>query len=192
MNGPCGLPTSLESVTIPVELNSLVPPPLLLPGESLDHYNLLRRAIFVDLDPQSALEWLLAIDVAEISWEIQRYRLLRHKVLAAFRLKAIEASLRRVDLAGIAPEFQDEAERYIQQNALSWQVDPIAAAEIENHLADYGIDHHALSMEVYVHAREIFTLFKGLLNAAQLKRAVILKQISNFGRHTNGRRGQSR
>jgi hypothetical protein len=26
--------------------------------------------------PRSAIEWLLAIDVAELSWEIQRYRIL--------------------------------------------------------------------------------------------------------------------
>jgi len=74
-----------------------------------------------------------------LAMTIQRYRLLRHKVLAAFRPKAIEV--------GIAPEFEDEAEGYIVQNALSWQMDPIAAAEIESRLADYGIDRYAISME---------------------------------------------
>jgi hypothetical protein len=31
----------------------------------------------VFLSGRLAIEWLLAIDVAELSWEIQRYRLLR-------------------------------------------------------------------------------------------------------------------
>ena len=58
----------------------------------------MRQAIFADLAPRSAIEWLLAIDVAEPSWEIQRYRLLRHKLLESCRQKAIEAALRRIDL----------------------------------------------------------------------------------------------
>ena len=81
----------------------LAPPPLLLPGESLDHYQALRHAIFADLAPRSAIAWLIAIDIAELSWEIQRYRCLRHKLLETYRQKAIEAALRRIDMIGIAP-----------------------------------------------------------------------------------------
>jgi hypothetical protein len=190
MNGPFDLAHSLTSTAMPDEFEALAPPPLLLPGESLERYNSLRRAIFADLAPQSAIEWLLALDVAEISWEILRYRLLRHKLLDGLRHKAIEAALRRVDLAGIAPGFQDEAEYYIAQNTLSWQADPIAAAEIDNRLADYGFDQHFISMEAYVQAREMFVLFEGLLNAAQLRRSVILKEISNFRRPINERYGR--
>jgi hypothetical protein len=35
-------------------------------GESLEHYQSLRQAIFADLAPRSAIEWLLVIDVAEL------------------------------------------------------------------------------------------------------------------------------
>jgi hypothetical protein len=71
----------LTVTDVPAELEVLTPPPPLLPGENLQHYEALRRAIFADIAPHSALEWLLAIDVAELSWEIQRYRLLRYKLL---------------------------------------------------------------------------------------------------------------
>jgi hypothetical protein len=190
MNGPFDLAHSITPTAMPDEFEALAPPPLLLPGESLERYNSLRRAIFADLAPQSAIEWLLALDVAEISWEILRYRLLRHKLLEGFRHKAIEAALRRVDLAGIAPGFQDEAEYYTVQNALSWQVDPIAAAEIDSRLAAYGFDQDYINVEVYVQAREMFIVFEGLLNAAQLKRSIILKEIGNCRRPTNERYGR--
>ena len=52
---------------------------------TFDHYQALRQAIFADLAPRSAIEWLLAIDVAELSWEIQRYRRLRHTLLETYR-----------------------------------------------------------------------------------------------------------
>ena len=121
MNAPFHTTQQLAVVTLPTEFESLAPPPLLLPGEKLEQYQMLRQAIFVDIAPRSAIEWLLAIDVVELSWEIQRYRLLRHKVLEAYRQKAIEVTLRRIDMVGIAPDMEDLAEHYTLQNALSWR-----------------------------------------------------------------------
>lgn len=160
---------------MPVELEVLAPPPLLLPGESREHYQALRQAIFADLAPRSAIEWLLAIDIAELSWEIQRYRVLRHQLLGTQRQQAIAAALRRIDLVGIAPEFED----YTLQNALSWRRDPTAASEIEARLSSYGFDQHAINVEVHAQARELFILFEGLLNAAQTKRVLLLREIRN-------------
>ncbi|MGR4929868.1 hypothetical protein ACIPUD_24160 [Bradyrhizobium sp. CAR08] len=87
MNGLVQTARELSATALPAELEALAPPPLLLPGEHLDQYHALRQAIFADLAPQSAIEWLLAIDVAELSWGIQRYRMLRHKLLETYRQK---------------------------------------------------------------------------------------------------------
>jgi hypothetical protein len=142
----------------------------------------LQAAVFRDIAPQSAIEWLLAIDIAELSWEMQRYRMLRHKLLKIYRHKAIEASLRRIDVAGTAPELQGEAEFYTFRNALDWQFDPTAAHDIEARLASYGFDQNVINMEVYVQAREVFSLFESLLNGAQLRRVVLLKELFGFRR----------
>ncbi|MFK4538446.1 hypothetical protein ABIA00_006629 [Bradyrhizobium ottawaense] len=179
MNGLFPTGRALAITALPAELESLAPPPLLLPGEQLEHYQALRQAIFADLAPRSAIEWLLAIDVAELSWDIQRYRMLRHKLLEAYRHKAVEAALRRIDMVGIDPEFEAEAETYTLENALSWRMDPIAASEIEARLATYGFDQRAITTEVYVQAREVLVLFEGLLNAAQTKRMLLLREIRN-------------
>ncbi|MBB4361502.1 hypothetical protein GGD65_002524 [Bradyrhizobium sp. CIR18] len=132
MNGPFQTARELTTTALPAEFAALAPPPLLLPGEHLDHYHALRQAIFADLARQSAIEWLLAIDIAELSWVIQRNRMLRHKLLETSRQKAIAAALRHIDMAGIDPDF--EPQDYTQQNALSWRTDPIAATEIEARL----------------------------------------------------------
>ncbi|MCJ9734179.1 hypothetical protein [Bradyrhizobium sp. PRIMUS42] len=179
MNGLFQTARELTATAVPVEFEALAPPPRLLPGEQLEHYHALRQAIFADLAPQSAIEWLLAIDVAELSWDIQRYRMLRHKLLETYRQRAVEATLRRIDLVGIYPEFEAEAEYHTLQNALSWRCDPIAAAEIDARLATYGFDQHAITTEVYVQAREVLVLFEGLLNAAQTKRMLLLREIRN-------------
>ncbi|WP_247290239.1 MULTISPECIES: hypothetical protein [unclassified Bradyrhizobium] len=171
--------TPATTSAIPAEFQALCPAPQLLPGESIDHYRALQTVIFRDIAPQSAIEWLLAIDVAELSWEMQRYRILRHKLLESYRQNAIEMTLRRIDVPGIVPDFENDAEHYIIQNALDWRLDRIAADEIEARLASYGFDQHAISVEVYVQAREIFTLFETLMNAAQLRRLFLLKEINS-------------
>ena len=104
---------------------------------------------------------------------------MRHRLLETYRQKAIEAALRRIDMIGIAPEFDDEAEYYTVQNALSWRLDPIATTEIDARLASYGFDQQAINTEVYVQAREIFVLFESLLNATQTKRMLLLREIRN-------------
>lgn len=182
MNGP--VPAAHQLAVAALQLEALIPAPLLLPGESLEAYHLLRQAVFADIAPRSALEWLRAIDIVELSWEIRRYRLLRHALLEDHRQRAIEASLRRIDLAGIAPEFAEDATFQLRKNALSWRSDRTAAHEIEARLAGYGFDQQALNLEVFVQAREIFLMFEGLLIAAQKRRTLLLKEIDH-GR--NGR-----
>ena len=138
MNQSVRINLDLAAIAPPAELETLGPAPLLLPGEKLEHYRTFRQAIFADIAPQSAIEWLLAIDVAEASWEILRYRILRQRLLESYRQKAIEAALKRIDLAGIPPEFQDQAAFHISQNALSWRMDPTATSEIDSRLVSCG------------------------------------------------------
>ncbi|WP_448041530.1 hypothetical protein [Bradyrhizobium liaoningense] len=182
MNGPANLAQPQSASVLPSQFEALCHSPQLLPGENIDQYYALQAAIFRDLAPQSAIEWLFAIDIAELSWEMQRYRVLRHRLLNTYRQKAIEMTLRRVDFAGIAPEFQDIAEIYTINNALDWQMDASAALDIEARLRAYGFDQHAISMEVYVQAREILVLFDSLLNGAQLRRLMLLKEVPNLRR----------
>ncbi|MGY3590496.1 hypothetical protein ACVIGB_009921 [Bradyrhizobium sp. USDA 4341] len=117
MNGSFQTAHELTAAMPPVEFEVLAPPPLLLPGERLDHYHALRQAIFADLAPRSAIECLLAIDVAELSWEIQCRRLLHHRLPATYRQKAIEVALRRIDMAGIAPACGTSVNLHIHAGA---------------------------------------------------------------------------
>ncbi|WP_245444627.1 hypothetical protein [Bradyrhizobium sp. Y36] len=180
MNGPLNLHQSQTSTILPPRFEALCPPPQLLPGENLDHYRALQAVIFRDVDPQSAIEWLIVIDIAELSWEIQRYRVLRHRVLTTFRQKAIETTLRRIDVVDNLPSLRSIAEFYIVRNALDWQLDPNAAAEIDARLEAHGFDQHTVSMEAYVHAREVLSLFEALLNGAQLRRTSLFKELNTL------------
>jgi hypothetical protein len=99
--------------------------------------------------------------------------------LETFRQQAIEQVLSRIDLVGVPPSFQSEAEHYTRLNALSWRMDPATATEIETRLAAYGFDQDAINAEAYAQARELFLMFESLLVSTQNRRTILLREINN-------------
>ena len=126
-----------------------------------------------------SLRQLLAIDVVELSWEIQRYRILRHKLLDHYRETAIEQTLRHIDLAELPPEMEDATRYQIRRNARIWRIDPTTAREIDVRLATYGYDLNAINTQVYLQARDVFLAFEALLNSAQNRRVSLLREMNN-------------
>lgn len=122
-------------------------------------------------------------DRGEIILEIQRYRVLRHKLLDHYREKAMEQSLRHIDLAELPPEMEDAARYHIRRNARIWRVDQTAAREIDVRFATYGYDSNAINTQVYLQARDVLLAFEALLNSAQNRRMSLLREINNR-RHT--------
>jgi hypothetical protein len=185
MNGPPNATISHNSPSVPAFLEAIIRPVSLLPGEDPAEYQAIRDIIIHEVAPQSGIEWLWTIDLVELSWDIQRYRALRHKVLETHRVRAVEQMLRRVDCAGIPVAARQLACEHTQRNAARWSDDPAAAADIEAHLASYGFDAAAIDMEVIVHAREIFIMFDSLMHSAQSRRVFLLREINarrSFGK----------
>ncbi|MBR0995470.1 hypothetical protein JQ580_32635 [Bradyrhizobium japonicum] len=177
MNGPFQIALS-PSYVVPEELKVLRPEPLLLPGESREQYDALQSIVLGDIAPRSAIECLLAFDVAELSWEIRRYRSLRHKLLKAFRHRAVEMALSEIDLVGIDERTKGVARARIAKNVLDWRVDPKSTGEIDRRLLAYGFDQTSISMEVYLQVREQYAFFEGLIHSASFHRISLLREIS--------------
>jgi hypothetical protein len=185
MNGPVNIQPDRPNNQAPARFDAITNPLTLLPGECLEDYEALRGMIVCEIAPQSGIEWLWTMDLVELSWDIQRYRVLRHKVLEMHRQNAIESALRRVDGAGIPSAFQEQACRQIRQNAAQWRDDPAAATEIETRLASFGFDARSIDLEVIIQAREIFVMFDSLMHSAQNRRIFLLREI-------NGRRSMAK
>ena len=58
MNAPFDRAQVFALPWMPAEFEVLAPPPLLLPGESLEQYHLTRQAILSEIAPRSAIELL--------------------------------------------------------------------------------------------------------------------------------------
>lgn len=177
-NAPLALRSGVLQITIPSLFQRLLQPTSLLPGKSLSDYEQLRDTIIEEVEPRSGIEWLWAADLVDLSWDIIRYRALRQKALEVRRRDAIEAMLRHIDLPGIPQAFLPFAQERTRENAEQWRRDPIAFAEIQARLIDQGIDEGSLNAELLIQTRELFSLFDNLIQSAQTRRALLLREIN--------------
>lgn len=167
---------------------SIIPPrlrpfaePTLLPGESRHDYEVIRQLLIDDIVPRTNLDWLLTFDLVELSWEILRYRRLKHRVLEAHRERAIATILQHIDGAGLPDHAAPTVNLHSRRTAAQWRDDPAAAADIEHRLLASGCDATTINTETFLQAREAFTTFDLLLQSAQHRRIVLLREL-------NGRR----
>jgi hypothetical protein len=165
-------------IAVPAIFDRLIQPAFLMPGERLSDYEALRDMIIEEIAPQSGIEWLWAADLIELSWDIVRYRALRQKMLKVRRQEAIDAMLQRVDLPGIPYPFRQSARDQTRLNAEQWRTDSVASAEIENRLAAQGIDEGSVNAEVLIQSRELFIMFDSLMQSAQTRRILLLREIN--------------
>lgn len=169
---------SIQVQTIPNELQMLEEPLCLLPGESRQEFDTIRQMIIEDVSPKTNLEWLWTLDLAELSWEVIRYRRLREKILQAYRAKAIASILQRLDGAGIPAQRQNMVQMFSERTAAEWCHDPGTASEVDARLLRSGIDLAAINAEVFIQARESFVWFDTMLHSAQCRRIVLLREIA--------------
>jgi hypothetical protein len=165
-------------IAVPAIFDQVVQPAFLMPGESLSDYQAVRDMIIQEMAPKSGIEWLWAADLVELSWDIVRYRTLRQKMLKIRRQDAIDAVLQRLDLPGIPYSFRQSARDRTRLNAEQWLTDPMANAEIETRLAKHGIDEGSIDAEVLIQSRELFIMFDNLMQSAQSRRILLLREIN--------------
>ena len=180
---------SCGSLTVPAELMPFSEGSLLLPGESVRDFELIRQMLVDDIRPQTNIEWLWILDLVELSWEILRYRRLKKRVLDAHRAAAIEAILQRLDGAGMPVEAGPMVKMQARRTAAEWRDHPEAAVAIEARLLRNGIDSVDIDAEVFVQARELFEMFDQLIHLAQNRRIALLREIGirrEFARRARG------
>ena len=173
-----GRKSTAYNVPLPTIFDRVVQPAFLMPGESLSDYQTIRDMMIEEIAPQSGIEWLWTADLIELSWDIVRYRTLRQKMLEVRRRDAIEAMLQRLDLPGIPPAFAQSARNRTRLNAEQWRTDPTANTEIENRLSAQGMDEGSVNAEVMIQSRELFMMFDSLMQSAQSRRVLLLREIN--------------
>jgi len=167
-----------RSLTVPAELIPFSDPSFLLPGESSQDFEAIRQMMVDDIRPETNIEWLWTLDIVELSWEILRYRRLKKRILDSHRASAIEAILQRLDGEGLPAVALPMVRTRARQTAAEWRDSREAAIEIEARLDRHGFDPININAEVFVQARESFDMFDRLIQSAQNRRIILLREIS--------------
>jgi hypothetical protein len=159
----------LVDLEVPEDLLPLVmDTPRLLPGERQDDYFLLFEAMVTELIPELDLEWLLAIDLAWIFFEIQRYRRWKNAIILTNRRAALEEALVRTDptYSSMGPSETFRAKIRMVADALEGDPnkDPGVAAQLKH----YGYDSDALNAVAFMSGvASLATVEKFLASARQ-------------------------
>jgi len=168
----------VHGLSVPAEFKTLEEPSCLLPGESRREFEMIRQMIIEDVGPRTNMEWLWTLDLIELSWEILRYRRLKEKTLQVYRGNAIASLLQRLDGAGMPAQCKLMVQVHCERAATEWCEDREAASEIETRLERNGFDSAAINAEVFAQAQQVFGLFDQLLQSAQHRRIMLLREIT--------------
>jgi hypothetical protein len=165
--------------SIPVELRAFCEQSFLLPGENRQDFEMIQRMMIEEVRPETNIEWLWTLDLVELSWEILRYRGLKQRVLQEYRHSAIKAILLRLEGAGIPTENLQYLELQVGRSAAEWRDNPQAADEIDARLRRHGFDDNAVNAEIFCQIRGSFAMFDDLMQSAQNRRIVLLREINS-------------
>ena len=74
---------------IPDDIAELLGPRPLLSGESAERYDAMFARFIVEFEPDGVIEWVLLRDVHDLTWEIQRVRVLIASLVDSSRGEAL-------------------------------------------------------------------------------------------------------
>jgi hypothetical protein len=99
------------------------------------------------------------------------------RILAHDRSAAIEAIILRTDGEGLPIEAMSLVRQHARRAAADWRTDPRAAVDIEAHLERNAFDQIDIDAQVIAQARVLFEMFDHLMQSAQSRRVVLLREI---------------
>jgi hypothetical protein len=168
----------LLPLSVPEDLKIFEESTCLLPGENRQQFEIIRKIIINDIRPKTNLEWLLVLDLVELSWEVLRYRRMKEKILEIHRVDAIASILQQLDGIGMPSQSKAFVQSCCRRSSVEWREDSTAASEIEARLTASGYDTAAVNAEVLLLAQVPFGFFDGLMQSAQSRRINLLREIA--------------
>jgi hypothetical protein len=169
----------LVDLDVPEHLLLLVmDTPRVLPGERREDYFLFFEAMVTELIPELDLEWLLAIDLACIFWEIQRYRRWKNAMISTNRRAALEEALVRTDPAFLSTDPGPVFRARVRMKADALEGDPNKDPNVAAQLKHYGYDDDALNAAAFMHGVTALATVEKFLASARQQLTTTLRETA--------------
>jgi len=164
--------------TAPPGLKSLFKDPPLIGDEKREDYENLCSAIVAAIKPSDAVAWLLARDLADLSWELRRERNLKLQIIKLAQLRVINGFLSPppepfyLELPGLPPPPDRVPEL--------WTADAETRQSIDNELAKKGFEaSYIMTLALNRVAREIEAIDRRI-GTYEMRRMAVLKMIEQY------------
>jgi hypothetical protein len=168
----------LEELVVPEEVGPFIKEAILvLPGETEQEFLEVMSMMILDITPQNYIEWLCAIDLACLWWEIQRYRCWKVAIIRANRSAALVDALYKSDpnysLLGRQPAIRAQA----KLDAEKWHNDPNRRCELNVRLTQHGYDAKGINAEAFIGGLIPLATIERFLASARSQVNVLLREI---------------
>jgi hypothetical protein len=160
-----------------VLLPLVVAHPRLLPGETRDEYYLLLDLMVCTVVPDTDIEWLAAIDLAWLQWEIQRYRRWKNAIIMSNRAAALETALCKTHDGAAMPGAMTLIRAESKKHAQEMSINPHAHREVCAKLESHGYDADAINAGAFVHSIIPLATIEKLLSSARHQVTITLREV---------------
>jgi len=164
---------------IPDDIAELLGPRPLLSGESEVRYDAMFTRFILEFEPDGVIEWILLRDVHDLTWEIQRVRVLIASLIDASRSEALMKDLDLV-CEGDA-EFRDQLFDAAQR---AWGLEKVGKTELVNKsrglLHDYQMTLDTMKARAVKHAIQEITLLEKICASLERRRSKALNEFHAY------------
>jgi hypothetical protein len=169
----------LEEWEIPDGLASSVEESILvLPGETEEEYLEVMSLMIEDTGPRTNIDWLCAIDLASLWWEIRRYRIWMTAIIKTNRAEAVEKALYWSDpnyrLVGPQPTICAQA----RADAAKWHSNSDHRNQLNVRLRQHGYDDQGISAQAFVSQTIPLATIQRFLASARSQVNAILREMA--------------
>jgi len=150
---------------------------LVLPGEKEDEFLQLMEMMVLDIVPLTNIEWLCAIDLGSLWWEIQRYRRWKITIIMTNRAEALEEALCKSDphylLMGRKPGIEAQA----RLDAEKWRKDDNQRIQLNIRMKSHGYDANGINAEAFGRGLSSLIVIERFLASARSQVNALLREI---------------
>jgi hypothetical protein len=172
------------STLIPPEIADLFGKPPVLATENRQIYDKLFVDLALEWEPRRTTDWLLVRDLADLSWEILRFR---RAIASILRIASKEALIEILTQVLPGPrrsrlpqgcEALSQLDSKAEALADAWYEGPAQQEKVKSTLAKYGLDAQTVVGQVFVIRCNELEKIQRMLTDTESKRDAIIRNLN--------------
>lgn len=161
---------------VPKDIKSIFGKPPLVRGEESHLYDRVLEAVATAMEPLDIIDWFYVKDVADLDWEILRYRRFTGRMIdnnqkGAFRTVTRRFQDEKSDATSLIARSNELAQQFVSDDAA-------IRNEVAQEIAKLGFDEHSVMAEAFEQKIEKLGIAHQMLARAESRREKILMEYS--------------